>query len=240
MATGETTVGAIKTRARQRTDRVGSDFFTESELTSEVAASYKELYDLIIQKFGDDYFFADPYEFTTDGTNETYDLPEDFYKLFGVDLSLTSGNPDGWIRLKQFTKAERARYAVPNFQSFYGITNLRYRLRGDTIWFTPRPMAGQKIRLLYAPRPADITADADVVDGVSGWEEYIVTDLCIKMLAKEESDPTVFVMQKQALLKRIEEAAENRNVGEAQTASDTQSNWGPFGIYSNNDGGWSY
>lgn len=231
MATGVTTLGTIRDKLRQRIDRVGSNFFLDTELNGWISDSYKELYDILVQKFGDDYYVADPYEFTTDGTSDTFDLPEDFYKLLGVDLSLTGGNPSGWVTLKPFMMAERNRYSVPNFQSFYGITNLRYRLRGNSLWFTPLPSSGQSLRILYCPRPTDLSADEDTVDGVSGWEEYIIADCAIKCMAKEESDPQVFMMQKQGLLKRIEEAGENRDAGSPQTVSDHQGNWGPFGSW---------
>lgn len=229
MSGGVTTVSSIDSEVLARMDRTGSEFVPQARRYSWINDSYKELYDLMLQKFGNDYFFADPFIFTTDGTSDTYDLPADFYKLYGVDLSLTGGAPEGWITIKQFMKAERNRYAVPNFQSFYGVTNLRYRLRGNKIWFTPIPMGAQRIRLLYAPRPTDLTAGSDTVDGVSGWEQYIVADACIKYCGAEETDPSLFIAQKNGLTKRIEEAAENRSIGEPQTVSDSQTNWTPFG-----------
>lgn len=235
MALGVTTVGAIDTEVLARMDRTGSEFVPQTVRYNWIWDSYKELYDLMLQKFGDDYFFADPYTFVTDGTNDLYDLPTDFYKMYGVDLSLTGGN-DGWISIKQFNKAERNRYSVPNFQSFYGITNMRFRLRGNKIWLTPKPQGGQTIRLLYAPRPADLVGASSTLDGVSGWEQYIVADVCMKYCGAEETDPQLFMVQKNALKQRIEEAAENRNVGEPQTVSDNQSTWGPFGGYTNGSG----
>jgi hypothetical protein len=66
-----------------------------------------------------------------------------------------------------------------------------------------------------------MTSDSDTLDGVSGWEEYVITDCCIKALAKEESDPSIFMAQKAALLLRIEAAAENRDAGSPATVSDT-------------------
>lgn len=236
MADGVTTVGAIDAEVLARMDRTGSNFVPQTTRWNWIWDSYKELYDLLVQKFGSDYFFADPYTITTDGTNDTFDLPADFYKLYGVDLSLTGGSPDGWITLKQFMKSDRNRYVVPNFQSFWGMTNLRYRLRGGKIWFSPKPQAGQLIRLLYAPRPGDLTDDSTTLDGVSGWEQYVVADVCIKYCGAEETDPQLFMAQKGALKQRIEEAAENRNVGEPQTVSDTQGNWGTFGGWTNGSG----
>ena len=87
MATGVVTLESLRTELRNRIDRKNSQFFTNSELNEYLSKSYKELYDILIQKFGDDYYVADPYEFTTNGTDSFYDVPEDFYKGLGVDAS---------------------------------------------------------------------------------------------------------------------------------------------------------
>lgn len=230
MADGVVTLGTIRTELRQRIDRVNSQFFLDEELNSYISNSYKELYDILVQKFGDDYFVATPHTFTTDGTSETYDLPDDFYKLLGVDVQFngaSSGN--GWVTLKQFMFGERNSYTLPNYQSFYGITNLRYRLRDDTLWLIPTPASGQLVRAFYIPRPAELTVDADTVDGVSGWEEYIICDAAIKCMVKEESDPSAFAAQKMAMLQRIESAAENRNAGAPQVVTDIHQSFWPYG-----------
>lgn len=235
MANGITTVATIDAECLARMDRTGSQFVPQATRYNWIWDSYKELYDLLLQKFGDDYYFADPFTIVTDGINDRFALPSNFYKLYGVDIQL-SGTPNSFTTLKQFNKAERNRYSVPNFQSFYGVTNLRYRLAGSNIWFTPLPSANQSVRLLYAPRPTDLVDGATTLDGVSGWEQYIVADFCLKYCGAEETDPQLFMAQKQMLKQRIEEAAENRNVGDPQTVSDSQSNWGPFGDFNNGSG----
>jgi hypothetical protein len=60
------------------------------------------------------------------------------------------------------------------------------------------------------------------VDGISAFEELLVVDTCIKALAKTEEDPTIFALQKKELMLEVEQAAENRNVGEPQTVSDSR------------------
>ena len=229
MATGVVTLLSLRTELRNRIDRKNSKFFTNPELNEYLSKSYKELYDILIQKFGDDYYVADPYEFTTNGADSFYDVPEDFYKGLGVDASYNGGAGNGWITLRQFMFQERNAYTMPNYQAFYGITNLRYRFYNNAIWFTPQPIAGQLCRLFYIPRPNDLSDDADTVDGVSGWEEYIICDAAIKCMVKEESDPSDFAAQKLALLQRIESAAENRNAGQPQTVSDVNQSFWPYG-----------
>jgi hypothetical protein len=72
----------------------------------------------------------------------------------------------------------------------------------------------------YVPKLTTLSADGDTVDGISGWTEYIIVDACIKALAKQESDVTVFALQKAELIKRIENAAENRDAGNPATVGE--------------------
>lgn len=216
---------------RFRADMVNSQFVTDAELTDYINASYAELYDLLVQKYGDDYFVKQPaYTFTTDGTNFLYSLPDDFYKLLGVDLAL-SGTLDSFVTLQRFEFADRNRYSVPNFQSFYGVTNMRYRIQANKLWFTPVPAGGQLIQVWYVPKITYLVNPADEMDGVSGWQEYIVIDSAIKALQKEESDVTALMLQKGAIIQRIEAAAENRDAGMGPKVTDKQYNdmWWPVG-----------
>ncbi len=223
----------IRTTVRQRVDMTNvsgdytNSFITDSELNQYINNSYFELYDLLVQKYGNDYYVQTPYQFQTVGNTYLYALPSDFYKLLGVDLALSNNTNDSWVTIRPFMFADRNRYAVPNFQSFYGVTNLRYRLQGNNLWLTPTPTAGQTMRIWYVPRLVELVADIDTADGVSGWDEYIIVDAAIKCLEKEESDTSVFMAQKQGLIARIEAAAENRDAGNPQVVSDTQ--WSNYG-----------
>jgi hypothetical protein len=210
----------LRTAVRQRADQVNSTFVSDAELTSYVQQSAFELYDVMVQKYGDAYFVkAPPATITTDGTNEVFALPTDLYKLLGVDLQ-TNGAPNGWLTLRPFNMAERNRNWRPNAAPIVGFTSLRYRLHGTNLWLTPLPASGQTLRIWYVPRLATFTGDTDTLDGISGWTEYVIVDAAIKCMVKEESDPSALFAQKAALLKRIEEAAGNRDEGAPPTVSD--------------------
>jgi hypothetical protein len=220
---------------------VNSLFLTDAEFNANIAASHQELYDLLVEAYGNDYFVAGTpdnwYQFAFNGTSAGFLLPDGtatyllkdglttapaFYKLLGVDLQL-SGAPDGWLTLKPFTFMERNRFSFPNTQAAYGRrTNLRYRIQGNSLWFTPLPSGNQNCRIWYVPRLTVASADSDVIDGVNGWEEYIVVDAAIKALQKEESDVSVLMAQKQALIQRINSIAENRDAGSPARVSDSR------------------
>lgn len=237
----EMTLAEIRTQARQRADMVASQFVTDAELNGWINSSVAELYDLLVQKYGDDYF-VELYTFTTAGNVDRYALPADFYKLLGVDLFQTGSSADqGAITLRPFTFAERNRYSTANSQTWLGLTNLRYRLSGSTLWLTPTPQGEQTLRLWYVPRVVPLVNDSDVADGVSGWLEYVVVDVAIKMLQKEESDVSILLAQKGALIQRIESAAENRDAGNPATVADVQGTSGawPYGA-GFGGGGWAF
>lgn len=225
---GQTTVGNIRLECQQRMDRIYAQYITDQEWNSMISQSYKELFDILAQKFGDDYFSAVPIIYNTTGQidplyqAQVFTLPANFYKLLGVEVALNAGDPNSWVTLKKFEFIQRNLWNFPNVYTFYGITNLRYRLNGNNLYIVPIASAGQQIRIWYVPRPSQLINDTDIVDGVSGWEEYIVADCCFKGMTKGEEDGSVFALQKAALLKRIEDAAENRDIGEPETVSDSK------------------
>jgi len=197
-----TTLLSLRNQAKQQSDMVNSSFITDAEWNTYIQNSYLELYGLIVENFGNDYFTQAPatgYTFTTDGINQFFALPTDFFKLLGVDVQISA--PGYWASLKMFTFADRNRLSVTNTQI---------------------PMAGQTIRMFYVPRATIPTADVDTIDGVNGWEEYITVDACMKARGKEESDVSVFAARKAALLQRLEAEVNNRDAGSPAVIGDVQ------------------
>lgn len=226
---GQTTVGNLRLECQQRINKENSQFYTTQEWNSMISQSNKELWGILQQKFGDDYFLALPYTYLTGANTQFYPLPVDFKALLGVEVALNQGDPNSWISLRQFQFAQRNLWSYPNSYTYYGVTNLRYRLMGNNLMIVPAQQGGMTIRIWYVPRPNQLINDTDTLDAIAGFEEYIVVDCCIKALAKEESDVSIFAAQKMALLKRIEEEAENRNIAEPQKVTDIRTinfQWG--------------
>lgn len=236
-ATGVASLGSLRLQAQQRADRVNSNFITVPEWNQYINQSYFELYDILVQKFGNEYFVASPYQFSTTGV-QFYNLPSDFYKLLGVDLGVSPGN-NAWLTLRKFEFISRNRYVYPQITTnLLGVAGMRYRLMGNQLELIPPPQAGQMLQIWYVPRMTELLQDTDTVDGVSGWVEYIIVDAAIKALQKEESDVSVLMSQKMALLDRIEAAAENRDAGEPETISDARRYTDLWGTGYGGDGPW--
>lgn len=225
--TGHATLAEIRTQAKQRADMVNSQFVTDAEWLAYINGSAAELYDLLIQKYGDNYEDATPYTFTADGVLDRFPLPNGigaepaFYKLLGVDMQAT-GTTTGWMTLRPFTLSERNRVGILGVTAGARGVVPRYRLSGDDLWLNPKPVSGQVFRIFYAKRFLPLEDDEDELDGVSGWEELVIVDAARKALLKEESDTSGLEREKLALLARIEAAAENRDPGSAATVADVR------------------
>lgn len=221
-------LGSIRADAQSRADMVNSTFITTSEWNRFINNAYTELYDLLTSKYGDTYFCQPPLQMVLDGTTQLYTLPPDFLKLKGVDLAVAL--PDWWVTLQAFPFAERNRFALRNYQSFYGLSNLRYQLIGNQIMFAPIPAAGQTVRIWYIPRITPLSVDTDTIEDISGWDQYVIVSAVIDALGKEESDTTLWEREVADIRARLEFAAENRDPGQPQTVSDTQAAnpWSPW------------
>lgn len=252
----EMSLGQLRLMAQQRADRVNSNFLTLPEWNANINQSMYELYDLLITTY-EDYYVATPAQFQTSPANPNqtyfYPLPDGlqtftngidgtpgyiappFYKLMGVDLGLNTAN-NAWVTVNKFTFMDRNRFVYPNTAStIYGVFNLQYRLLGSNIEFIPTPSANQNIRLWYIPRLTQLLQDTDITStGISGWLEYVIVDAAIKALQKEESDVTILMAQKMALLKRIEESSVNRDAGQPDRITDIRQN----GNWGSQSGGW--
>jgi hypothetical protein len=212
----------LRTQSRQRADMESSEFIADSELNSYINASIAELHDILAQAYGSDYFVTTD-EFTTAQNTASYDLPDDFYKLHGVDAAL---NGSDFVNIKRFNFNERNRFNDLTVWNLMGVPSIRYRIVGNQIQFSPPPDRNITVKLWYTPVAAKLAADGDTLDDFNQYSEYVVVDAAIKMLQKEESDVQVLMAQKMALIDRITKAANNRDAGEPESVSD---------IYSEND-----
>lgn len=233
--TGQMSLGEIRLRAQQRADMQNSNFVSKTEWNYYINQSYYELYDLLITTY-EDYYVAPRVTFATTGS-QSYALPNGslyngapaFYKMFGVDLGIDSSN-NAYVTLKKFDFIQRNRYVFPQITAnFLGVFSLQYRVVGGNVMFIPTPSGGQTVGLWYFPRLSTLLQDSDIMDGISGWTEYVIVDAAIKALNKEESDVTALMNEKLMLKKRIEESAANRDAGQPDTISATRTwaeRWG--------------
>jgi hypothetical protein len=214
------TLAQLRTGARQRADMENSEFITDSELTNYVNSEIAELKDLLISAYDSDYDLQSVTFSTANGTS-TYALPNGtnysaapaFYKLRGVDAQIGSE----WKTLSPFNFNERNKNAESAWDEF---CDPRYRLAGSNLMFSPAPTGVYSVKLWYIPVATKLSADGDTLDDLNQYSEYVMVGAAIKMLIKEESDPTVLMAQKAALAQRIVTMAQNRDAGGSEAVSD--------------------
>jgi len=210
------TLAELREQSRQRADQENSEFVTDSELNSYINNSIAELQDILIQAYGSDYYLEE-FNFTTVNGQAAYDLPDNFYKLLGVDARLNGQN---YFTLKKFTFNERNRFDDFGVWDVFGFSSVRYRVMGSQIRFNPIPDNTTDIRIWYIPVATKLVDDTDELNDFNAFSEYVITDAAIKMMVKEESDPSALIAQKAALKRRIEEVANNRDASNPESVKD--------------------
>jgi len=180
-----------------------SRFVDDTEIDSWVNDAIGELYDLLLQA-NDDYWLATDDFTITSGNTEP--LPTDLYLVKGVDLV----NGSVSTSLSTFTFRERN-----------DVSRLSYRPIGSNLELRPAQSAlGRSFRLYYV-RTAPLLSDASqTLDAaLEPWKEFLVVSAAIQCRAKQESDVSLLVRQRDDLLGRISSAAE-RDIGEPEHVTD--------------------
>lgn len=255
---GQINLGYLRYQAKLRADKLNSEFITTDEWNIYINKSMFRLFDILTTKYGEDFFVASPYTFSTTG-DKNYALPDGsssfavdgvtppaVYKLLGIDCGVAVGN-NAWVTLPRYNWIDRNRFIYPQLQAnALGVFNLSYRQMGNQIYFIPNPTAGQYIQIWYIPIMTMLLKDTDMLGfSISGWDEYVVVDAAIKALTKEESfEQAASLKEERAMLiEAIETTAANRDAGQPNTISDTRSNTGfydggGFGGAGHGMGGW--
>lgn len=247
---GQINLGYIRYMSKLKADKLKSNFITVDEWNFNINQSANRLYDLLITKFGDRYFFAPPLIFSSNGTN-VYPIPNGLnysaapalYKLSGVDASsgsASANNGNAWFTLPTFNWIDRNKYNTLQLAgTVTAIYGLAYCWQGSNIYFQPYPTNAQSFQLWYVPMLTQMLQDIDMMPfSISGWSELVIVDAAIKALVKEESfeEAAVLISERASIIERIEETAANRDVGQPNVISNSRAGAGDpnFGTL----GGW--
>jgi hypothetical protein len=76
------------------------------------------------------------------------------------------------------------------------------------------------MKLWYVPVATQLVLGTDELADLNQYSEFVVVDAAIKMMSKEESDVAVLAAQRANLVKRITDAAQNRDIGASESVTD--------------------
>jgi len=202
-------------RTRTQTENM-STAYADSVITEWLNQAWAELYEKLVTAKGADFYEKYSPPIVTLANTAMYDLPGDFYQLLAVEAYI-NGQPY-WLR--SFTRAERA--VLANTNIFTDRDPLAYKIRGSQIEFRPIPPAGTNIVMYYVPAPARMIAGGDSIDGVAGWEQYIIDSAGLQ-IAQREHDETLTKMLSDSIMllgSRIESMAAHRDAGYPPRVTD--------------------
>jgi hypothetical protein len=212
-------------RVREIANMEASTFVTDAELGRRLDSAARRLYNKLVAAQGQEYLRSTATITTVPG-QATYDLPEDFWRL----LALSALDGTTYRRMAAFELNEVA--SLLNIQNPTPFA-IRYRLNGqqprsdfaagDLLELVPTPVSEFTIRCDYIPTLACEESEGDVrYNGVSGWEEWMVLDVAIMCLAKEESDPSLLMAQRAQWEAEIASLADGRDEGNPARVSDVR------------------
>jgi hypothetical protein len=209
------TLAQLRTEARQYADMESSAFVSDAEVDRYVNQGLAELWHVLVQADMDRYLSSTEIA-TTAGTYE-YTVPADFASARTLERRESSGS-ERTYRLEPYNVSDG--HSAEQYSEvcthglrwtilYQGTDGTATRLR-----FNADP-GGGFFRLWYVQAPEVLTDDADVWDGVAGWEEWAVLWAAEQMLAKEESDPSALIRRRSELTQRVQQVAGSRIIGTA-------------------------
>lgn len=174
-------------------------------LDDELNQSAAAFWDKILLAWGDDYGSERDTLTTTAGV-DTVNLPSDFYRLIGLDW-YTGGVyrdmlPFAWADRNRFQNLAWSDGAYP-----------RYMLSGNRLLLVPTPTSVETLRITYVPTLTTIDS-THTLDGVHGWDEYVVLDAAVKCRESCRMEPGTLLSDRAACEARIIAMAPRRDIRE--------------------------
>jgi hypothetical protein len=217
------TLAELRTDVEERADlppSTSATFIKVATMNRWINQSIRRFMQLVMQAYGDHYFVSGeigqllPIQAGVD----TYSLPADFISLLYVRLQISDS------QIVPLERMDMDRVLVVS-QGGAGWSGIRptYRLLGNSIQFHPIPSSEHLVLLGYVgtrivksstgTTKSDMTVDTDTLDGVNGWEEWVVLDAAIKCMKKEESDPSLLMVEQKEIEQEIVSHAQQRDQG---------------------------
>ena len=198
------TLSDLRARALDYADMTGSNFPVEARVDDYINSAASEMYDILVNAYED--YFLETEPITLVAGTENYALPSDFYKAKRV----------------YYTTGGR-RFSIHPF-------NLETLDGAKT-----SPLTSGTAELWYVPEMSLMTADDDTIRSIippmiKGWPDYIALSAAIRLLIREESDPSALMREKGMMQERLLSMAEPRDAGIPDSIQDIGHRWNDVGF----------
>jgi hypothetical protein len=220
-------VSELMTIIRSLTEQDSSKFISDTELLAYIDQGHVELYGLLIE--ADQDYNLEFANFTTVAGTSIYQLPANFYKFRGLDVSETG------LSSTSFPWEERQKFTNQSYISTTTGHNLHHCLLGNTIMILPDPGA-TALTMWYTPVPTRISSSTQLIDGVAGYEYYIIYSAAINITIKAEQDPAGYIALRDYQKNRISVQARKRDDVGPERVRDLRGVESGSGLYLNTIG----
>ena len=175
---------------------------SDDEITDYINSAIAMLWSLLIDGTNGTFFAKVSPDLVKVGDN-AYQLPSDFFKL--VEVSIDWNN-----RYFPVTEADPQEYGILLKRPFVGRYYSRYFFQfnadqGRFELFIFPAADVDKILVRYIPAAQVLSLTTDELRLPSNWYEWVVFDATIQCMIKEESDPSVLIMEREKREQRLKD-----------------------------------
>jgi hypothetical protein len=240
MAITEKTLLELRTLARNMSDQNDSDFVSNAEFNVYINLGIRQFYDKLAEVHGQEFLLKQT-TFPITQPKVVYDLPDDLHVIKGVEYSTSpfdsspvdpslvstdvferEANRQVQVMLP-YDFRERHDFGGWPADDFFG-RPLRYRVFTEQVGTELEALeyrnrlrineaANGYIAVWYIPEPPTLSEDTDTAPFWNGYEVYPAIYAAKMALQKEESDATAMEAELQAMHRRLETMAANRDGG---------------------------
>lgn len=184
---------------------------TASAVVSYINESLQQMYAMLMECYGDDYF-GQSYTLTTTASVPTSSLPPDFHKLISIAWR-RDANTSYPVHMASASEAHRSTLAAQDWER----ARPKYRMTSAALQWCPVPSGAYVVDLWYVAIPADLAAGTDVVSVGPGWVQWVVHDVCTKIATRlrDGESRSFFAQLRDDAEKRLREQAPARSETEA-------------------------
>lgn len=208
------TLSQLRDSVRQRANMENSTLCSDAEITQYINEGIDDLYARMVNS-GKGMLFAKVANTLPKIGTHALQLPGDFMRLVEVNVfanarwtPVTEADPQDYFRL--LSEQYQGDYSVQYFVQLNVTAN-----RWELFLFPAKPSANVGVR--YIPEAPTLSVDADPLNWPSNWEQVVIVDAAAKCLAKEATDSTFLLAEKERLTLRVLSDISSTSVVEPDT-----------------------
>jgi hypothetical protein len=220
------TLADVRTLAKLYANQRSIAFMDDADWNSLITAARAELYDLLVELRGHEYFTKTGTLATT-ANSAIVALPADHYETLTIILAW------GAQQLEEVGSLDHLgdQVAYRNWNSWTQGGPKAFRIRDQLIEFFPTPSAVTSLELRYIPTPVPFTNDASVFDSVQGWHKMVALRAALEALTLQSLPTAAVEKLYERERERVEGLAAKRAAANGQSIRDVRygmdggSNW---------------